>query len=316
MSKIDEFLEYKSGIDKEAGKWDAIKGLIPFMRSGTQRAASKPGAVVAKGTGHQFKETMEKGLQYAGAAALLGGGAQAAEAGWEAGTSALNKVIGFRKMMKTNPDLEQKDKAKVHSAYGTLHRFNPEMAKDPFVAGSWVKSVAEYDTVPTRTVADLIGARARTEKKSILERGLPLMLGGQQAMRIEQGADPMLAQTIAAAQARGKASVDTSERVRQMAEWQGEGKARGEAHAMGVGTPGEAAQEKARFGQLGKNIAMEPQPDPQSVAYHSEWGKQRAQFDVEQARGVGIGTPTEQGEDIEAARPDFGSGLPKRGPIS
>jgi hypothetical protein len=76
----------------------------------------------------------------------LGTGAMAASRGIEAITEPLEKKRSFNEMMKENPGLKREDKDVVRKSFNTLHTFNPMMAKDPTVAGAFVRrSVAFKD---------------------------------------------------------------------------------------------------------------------------------------------------------------------------
>lgn len=133
---IEEFLQAEEGITKTAagGSWKSHAGKALAWGAGTAGAA------------------------------LLG---HAALEAFDAAKGAVQKSRGFNQMMDQNPGLKKMDRSKVQSIYGTLHRFNPEMAQDPFVAGAWVKRINEYDYVDPRTVGELVSARGRLARPPV-----------------------------------------------------------------------------------------------------------------------------------------------------
>jgi len=112
----------------------------------------------------------------AGGAALTAGGIGAAMLGSlgvhgvDRFVQAVKKGKDYKDMMEANPELEHYDPQELQDAFNTLHKFNPELAGDPLVAGTFVRRVADADAIDHRTVGEL----ARTRK----EMGRPF---GQQA---------------------------------------------------------------------------------------------------------------------------------------
>lgn len=71
----------------------------------------------------------------------------------------ISKSRNYRTMLRENPDLKQLPATNVQKAFSTLHRFNPEFASDPTVAGSFVRRQAQYPEFDPNQLANLIGAR-------------------------------------------------------------------------------------------------------------------------------------------------------------
>ena len=116
---------------------------------------------VAKGTGAAF------GIMAAGGIALALAGDL-----YEAAKRGLTRGRDYKNMLAANPDLRSPSKsAKVKSSFGTLHRFNPEFAKDPNVAGSFVRNAIEVPGSELATAKDLVQARDSMQKA----RALPAM---------------------------------------------------------------------------------------------------------------------------------------------
>jgi len=135
----------------------------------------------------------------------------------------------FRQMMEANPNLGELDSAAVHRAFNTLHRFSPELASDPIVAGSWIKRTVQFGAgdMPMETVRDLIGTR-----KSIREGRPDMRLDTVFAKNVLEG-PRMVDQTSQGAQAPGEQAYQ-DERGRALARVGG-------PFEPGVPAPGEAA---------------------------------------------------------------------------
>jgi hypothetical protein len=65
----------------------------------------------------------------------------------------------YQEMMEANPQLKSRDATAVQRAFNTLHRFNPEFARDPMVAGSFVDAASEVERVDVNQVKNLVDAR-------------------------------------------------------------------------------------------------------------------------------------------------------------
>lgn len=107
------------------------------------------------------------GQKALGAGALLAGAAAIplVQRGVSTGADALSRAISkprhFSSMMEGNPDLANLDPKSVQQSFDTLHRFNPELAADPTVAGSWIRRTVKWDqgNIPIEAVKDLISMR-------------------------------------------------------------------------------------------------------------------------------------------------------------
>jgi hypothetical protein len=74
--------------------------------------------------------------------------------GGEAALGGLRKLIGmgidkwkkpmeYKAMLEAHPELQQQDAAKVQALYNSLRHMSPHMAKDPVIAGSFVRNLLE-----------------------------------------------------------------------------------------------------------------------------------------------------------------------------
>lgn len=96
-----------------------------------------------------MKNVLRSSAGMAGRGALaLGGAAGAAAAGgialslagdlYEAAKRGITKSRDYKAMMEANPNLQKMPAKEVQKAFSVLHKFNPEFAGDPTVAGAWV----------------------------------------------------------------------------------------------------------------------------------------------------------------------------------
>lgn len=192
-----------------------------------------------------------------------------ASQGYDAVRRAMTKGRDFRAMMEVNPELKKIDAATVQKHFNVLHRFSPELAKDPTVAAAWIKQTAQFDEVNMNSVRDLIGTR-----KSIMDGRPQVKLDWQGAKAIQEAMGPSEAERelermrvqgsgeglryqhamakaraegeragkpinlieeeqTAAARARGAQSMDNPARQRAMAAAQAHGKLEGEEQFHG-----------------------------------------------------------------------------------
>ncbi len=188
MSAVEEFLAYERGIEKDAAAPPGFGGMLAGVKEVfglTPKVVAERGAAIAQAAPKQpFDELLKQTMRGTAAVGLAGAATGAAlgtaEKLWDLASSTISKVHGFHTMMQANPELDKMDRQKVHTVYSTLHRFNPEMAKDPFVSGAWVKKLTEYDYVDPKTVGDLISARSKSTGDSFFQRGVQLAQQGSQ----------------------------------------------------------------------------------------------------------------------------------------
>jgi hypothetical protein len=63
-------------------------------------------------------------------------------------------------MIAENPDLSDHAAKDVQRSFNTLHRFNPEFASDPTVAGAFVRKQMSLGEFDTKMLTEMIGARS------------------------------------------------------------------------------------------------------------------------------------------------------------
>lgn len=89
-------------------------------------------------------------------------------------TEGKDKAKAFSKMIGTSPELGKEPAAKVQRAFNSLYRWNPEMARDPLVASSFVQRTIDYGAVTTQEVESMIKSRKYLNEA----RGGESILGG------------------------------------------------------------------------------------------------------------------------------------------
>lgn len=110
---------------------------------------------------HPMMSRVLKGL-------AIGGGSALGVAGVNAGVTALQDLKGdlkkaqhYKEMLKNNPDLQARgvDSKMVQKHFNTLHKFNPEYATDPMVAGTYVSNSLEMARPNLDTINNMVRAR-------------------------------------------------------------------------------------------------------------------------------------------------------------
>lgn len=102
-------------------------------------------------------------LKYTAAATGLGmaaqAGSQLVRKGVDVIHSALTKSKHYKAMVDANPELKDLPAEKVQMAFDTLHKFNPDFASDPMVAGEYVYHAAEQGGYPMKEISGIVSAR-------------------------------------------------------------------------------------------------------------------------------------------------------------
>ena len=180
MSAVDEFLNY--GLEKTAILGPGGEEIV------SHAAQAAPGFLheVWRGaTSPDAARTLGSTLQTGAALSVLGGALGATGVAvsklWDMAANSISKARGFEAMVKAHPDIGSMDRTKAHQLYSTLHNFNPEMARDPYIAGGWVKRTSELDYVDPHTIQALVNARTQRDPRSAMERGAPYIQAGLQA---------------------------------------------------------------------------------------------------------------------------------------
>jgi hypothetical protein len=165
---VDDFL-------KTAGWWDAFKEGLG-------------GGSKSRGLG----EAVMKGIGSALPAALVGSGLAAGAVGASKGYSMVKerftKSRDYKSMLEANPMLGKQDAGQVQMIYNSLRSHSPAMAKDPLVAGSFVRRTLEIspesgpfiDPQTSKLLAETQRniSQARSGRGSIAEAFRPIKIEG------------------------------------------------------------------------------------------------------------------------------------------
>lgn len=158
----DEIVAELSGIMKKAMSAAEVAGDVAEEAPGW-------GARAAQGFNKLPKAVRwGAGAMAAGVALNLGGDL------YEAAKRGLTKGRHYKKMLEANPDLRGKAKTPfVRRHFNTLHRFNPEYAGDPNVAGSYVRQNMEMATDDLNGIHALVKARRDVQSARALTQANP-----------------------------------------------------------------------------------------------------------------------------------------------
>lgn len=92
----------------------------------------------------QIKGALGNALGFGIAGTALGAGVLAANKGYGAIADPIIKQRSYERMLAANPSLKHEDKDVTQRSFNTLYKFNPDMAKDPTTAGSFVRRAAMF----------------------------------------------------------------------------------------------------------------------------------------------------------------------------
>jgi len=137
---------FKAAMEKVAGGWGDIGEIFSNAFSkenlgkGVERAVNfAPQAAVLAGTG-----------------ALMGGAVEVGRSSIRSMRESLDKSRAYQEMMEENPALANANPNVTEKAFNTLYRFNPAYAKDPMVAGTFVKNVLDQERLDIGQISNLV----------------------------------------------------------------------------------------------------------------------------------------------------------------
>lgn len=144
------------------GLLKAAEGNLALQKELLEKMGFSPwGAMKSVGgtAGKMFGPALGQTMALAGAGAALTGGTMAARKAYEVTAGKLGKAKAYRDMVEARPELKDRDQKAVQRAFDSLYKFNPDYAKDPLVAGSFVDSVSSSERLDIGTVNALVSAR-------------------------------------------------------------------------------------------------------------------------------------------------------------
>lgn len=161
---VDEFLEINEALDTLEGEEKVAFFRQMFGAAGKEMARGG-------GIGGAIGRYMPAAAVSLGVASAAGGIGKA----FSAIKNRLTKQRDYKGMLRANPHLGKEDASKVQMLYNSLHSMSPSMAKDPLIAGSFVRSSLDLSpesgpAVPPATAQML----ARTQES--IQKGKPKSL--------------------------------------------------------------------------------------------------------------------------------------------
>jgi hypothetical protein len=156
----------RRSIEKRAGLWSSFRGAL---------------------TGPRFGETVGNTLLEGAAGAAVSATGTMLEKGFTSISNRIRKPRAFKEMVDANPSLKKMDQKRVQQTFNTLYTLNPQLARDPLTAGSFVNSTVHRADVGGSTTPH-IDLRTATE----LQRGGADRKGGGmfEAFRTAKGKSP------------------------------------------------------------------------------------------------------------------------------
>jgi hypothetical protein len=108
----------------------------------------------------EVKEYAPKVLYPLALSAAIGGGATIAHDVYSDIKHSVMKARNYKRMLEANPQLKDIPPEQVQAAFNTLHKFNPEYASDPMVAGAFIKTTAGLERMGIGDIHGLVKARS------------------------------------------------------------------------------------------------------------------------------------------------------------
>jgi len=176
-----------ASLDKEAGRLQALRAALGRRVGGFGR---RFGINVDPSQGGMLSRrvadlsTGEKVLGLGLGAAGLTAGIRGADAAIDSIGGPIRQRKAFNAMMDENPNLKKEDQGDVKKIFRTLHTFNPDMAKDPLVAGSFMRRSLQYkdegiQPQDVKTLAEINKMRSDSRgKESLLQAMMGAAAGG------------------------------------------------------------------------------------------------------------------------------------------
>ena len=132
MNPVEDFLSLKKTAGFGGSLWQGMKFQAPAAGAGgLDNFANILGSQLTAGAA-------VGGITLGGEAALHGMRKLV-----NMGIDKWKKPMEYKAMLDAHPELQQQDAAKVQALYNSLRHMSPHMAKDPVIAGSFVRNLLE-----------------------------------------------------------------------------------------------------------------------------------------------------------------------------
>lgn len=148
--------------------------VLDYLQEKTAAGFGGIGQAVGRAAKSPFGQRAGEAAAAAGAVGAVGGGIALANKLYDAAT----KARDFRAVLESDPDLaaqHQEDPAfarRVNAAFSTVRRFNPAFSKDPFVAATIVRQLAENPNSSGQVAMELAKTRQAADGPMVMGNGM------------------------------------------------------------------------------------------------------------------------------------------------
>jgi len=125
------------------------------------------------GKGVGFGGALGRQLPASAATAAITGVTLGIAKGYEAIRDRINKTRDFKAMLQATPDLRHFDASHTQMMYNSLRTLAPSLARDPLVAGSFVRDALHLSpehgpAIPPQTAKLLVETQAKLQRPSLM----------------------------------------------------------------------------------------------------------------------------------------------------
>lgn len=157
------------GIMKRAMPMGGMYDDAAQAATGAAGKAGKAGKAAAAAAG---AVDWTRGAKYMAGAAAAGVAMSLGGDMYEAVKRGLTKGRHYKNMLEANPELRAKGNLPfVKRHFNTLHKFNPEYASDPHVAGSYIKGNIDLESDDIGAIHNLVKARREIQQARQMPQG-------------------------------------------------------------------------------------------------------------------------------------------------
>jgi hypothetical protein len=142
MNPVEDFLTALSG-DTQEEENEKTAGFLGNLWAGLKGGMTRAPVAGAMPVSGGFGRAVGEQLPLAAAGVMMAGIGTAVGKGYGALKERLTKPRDYKAMLEANPSLGKEPAEKVQMLYNSLRTMAPTMAKDPLIAGSFVRNTLE-----------------------------------------------------------------------------------------------------------------------------------------------------------------------------
>lgn len=142
MNPVEDFLSDLNG-ESTDNETEKTAGFLGNLWHGLKGGMTREPVTRAMPISGSFGRALGEGLPLAVAGTLMAGGGQAIGKAYGAIKERFTKPRDYAAMLEANPTLRKEPAKKVQMLYNSLRTMAPTMAKDPLIAGSFVRNTLE-----------------------------------------------------------------------------------------------------------------------------------------------------------------------------